>query len=263
VVLTCFRKRSTWRRLPYWSANLNGLRKALVAAGIIGVSGGFAFSAGLFMLLGFTGRVVDWHSITWSRVVARIAGMKLRATGGENVDLAKAFVLVANHRSHLDTNILFIGAPVPIRMLAKASLFKIPIFGWAMGLAGHVPVHRDKGATDMDQLAKDVDRLILGAGRSLCVFPEGTRQPAGEFGSYKKGAFIMAAKLGLPILPVSIEDSARILPAKTLVVEGGEVRIHFHPVIEVIGKTPDELCAETKRIVEEGCLKLREEKTPA
>ncbi|MDP8225742.1 MAG: lysophospholipid acyltransferase family protein [Candidatus Lernaella stagnicola] len=236
---------------------IQAIRNVLVITGIVLSTLVFAMSAVAFMLVGIKGRLIDRHATIWSRTVAWIAGMKLQAFGKQNVDPQRTYVVVVNHRSHLDTTVLYVQSPVPIRMLAKASLFKIPVLGWCMTLAGQVPVHRDEGKTDMVRLERDVDRLILEAGRSLCVFPEGTRQQPGEFGDYKMGAFIMAKEFDLPILPVSVEDTGKILPAKIVRFRKGEVKLRFHPPIAAEGKTVDELAAETKCVIEAGCLALR------
>ncbi len=236
---------------------MNAIRSWLTVVCIACSTGVFGTSAVVLMLLGITGRAIDWHATIWSRTVAWLAGMKMTVTGKRNVDPEKSYMMVVNHRSHLDSTALYVHSPVPIRMLAKAELFKVIVLGRAMKLAGHVPIHRDGGKTDMRRLKVDVKELILDEGRSLCVFPEGSRQRPGRFGDYKMGAFFMAKQFNLPILPVSIEGTGKVLPTKTLRFHTGEVRMRFHPVVAIEGKTPEELHVETKRIIEAGCLELR------
>ena len=189
-----------------------------------------------------TGRSIDWISENWSRGVAWAAGMKVEVQGLENVDPTQTYVVVSNHQSHMDTIALYCTSPVPLRMLAKASLFRIPIFGRAMARAGHIQVYRDKKTgTDFSKMLSQVEGLKKG-NRSIMVFAEGTRSLDGMVAPFKKGAFAIASHFELPILPVAICGTRDILPAKQVSFKGGKVKVIYYPAISV-----DESNMETVR----------------
>ncbi|NLH47026.1 MAG: 1-acyl-sn-glycerol-3-phosphate acyltransferase [Myxococcales bacterium] len=227
---------------------MNACRNTFALARIIWATLVWGDLALLAALLGFTGPVIDRVTRRWCRAVASAGGMRVAASGLDNVDARQNYVVVANHRSHLDTVALYLTCPVPLRMLAKVVLFKIPVFGWAMRLTGHIPVERERAGGQLEKIRPHLERLRA-AGRSLCVFPEGIRQRAGTLGDFKLGAFVIAVESGLPILPVSIEGTRRILPPKRLRFTPGEARVRFHPPFSPAGLTPDELRARVRKIL--------------
>ena len=198
-----------------------------------------------------SGRISDAIARAWAWAIARVCGLRVTAAGRERVDPRRTYVIVANHQSHLDTIALLLTCPAPMRMLAKKSLFRIPVMGWAMKRMGHVPVERDRATRgSLDRLRAAVEGLI-GRGQSVVVFAEGSRSPDGRVRAFKKGAFHLARTFDLPILPVAIDGTARVLPAWTLRFRGGTARVTYLPPIEPAGREVEDLLAETRaRIVE-------------
>jgi 1-acyl-sn-glycerol-3-phosphate acyltransferase len=171
-------------------------------------------TAHLFMFLARVG---------WARQVLWLGGVELTVVGLEHLDPKQPYIIVANHLSQLDIPILIAALPIPIRFLAKRSLFYIPLFGWALALARFVAVDRGstrKARRSIDRAAEKVRR-----GRTLAIFPEGTRSPDGVLHKFKSGAFVMGVKSGVPILPVAIAGSFEIVPKTTLAVQPGPVRV--------------------------------------
>lgn len=188
------------------------------------------------------GDAADRVARVWARAVAASMGLTLTAVGAERIDPSRSYVVVSNHQSHLDTIALVLSSPVPLRMLAKKSLFHIPVFGQAMRVVGHIPIDRRKGKTDFVALALHCERLRA-RGRSIMVFPEGTRQNDGTLHEFKSGAFRIATSLGLPVVPVAIRGTGSILPPHSLAVTPGHVRIEWLDPIPSEGADPDELMA--------------------
>jgi 1-acyl-sn-glycerol-3-phosphate acyltransferase len=161
----------------------------------------------------------------WAPQVLWLAGVEVTVRGLEHVDRARSYIVVANHLSQLDIPLLFAELPFPIRFLAKRSLFYIPVFGWSIALARFIPVDRSstrKARRSIDRAARRVRR-----GRSLVIFPEGTRSPDGALQTFKSGAFVMGVKSGVPILPVAIRGSYEIVPKSTLKVRPGPIELVF------------------------------------
>ncbi|MBN2718426.1 MAG: 1-acyl-sn-glycerol-3-phosphate acyltransferase [Deltaproteobacteria bacterium] len=176
-----------------------------------------------------TGRLYMWIAGNlWGKVVLGIGGIRLVVRGGEHLDAKQPYVICSNHASQMDIPAIFGGLRIPVRFMAKKSLFFIPIFGWSMWLARFIPVDRAssrKARASIENAAKKVKN-----GPSVLVFPEGTRSPDGQIKSFKSGAFVLAEKAGVPVLPVAIRGSYNVLPKDSLRPQKG--------VIEFIVGTP-------------------------
>jgi 1-acyl-sn-glycerol-3-phosphate acyltransferase len=197
-------------------------------------------------LLRFPPAWVDKIQRAWACAIKSAYGVRVRCKGAQHVRPGQCYLVVANHRSHFDLVALFSTFPASLRTMAKRSLFYIPLFGWAMAFGGHVPVDRTRPrrARESPEAEPDVDRTrpprrthasfeaaldALRRGRSILIFPEGTRNPRPEAGMlpFHSGAFRMAKEAGVPLLPVAILGGERVLPPRTLTATacGMEVRI--------------------------------------
>lgn len=176
-------------------------------------------------------RVCDARLDRWSRRLVEQARIRLEVTGREHVVAGESYVVMSNHQSHYDIPIVFQALRIPLRMVAKKELFEIPVMGRAMRYSGFVEVDRGRHARAVRSLASARERLQAD-GTSVWIAPEGTRSRTGALGSFKRGGFHLAIDAGLRVLPVSIDGSRRVLPAKGLHVSKGElVRVAVHPPV--------------------------------
>lgn len=166
----------------------------------------------------------------WSRWWLRAGGVRLEVRGQENVDPRRSYVVVANHRSDFDIMACFVAVPVPIRYLAKQELFRVPVLASAMRAIGIIEVDREAHASIHDQINRQAKDLVA-KGRSLMIYPEGTRSRDGSMRPFKKGAFTMAVAAGLPVLPVTIHGSRAAWPPVRLV-RGGTITVVIDDPIE-------------------------------
>ena len=135
-----------------------------------------------------------------------------RTAGNSNVPMQGALVVVANHGSHLDPPLLGHALGRPVAFMAKAELFRVPILGPIIRACGAYPVSR--GASDREAIRTATDRLL--EGWATGVFIDGTRQSNGRVNDPQAGAALLAARAGVPLLPVAIINSHRALgPGKT------------------------------------------------
>ena len=141
-----------------------------------------------------------------------------------------AYVYMANHSSLIDTPALFAYLPHPFRIMAKRELFYIPFMGWHLWTAGHFPIDRRNARRTVRSIRRVIDGVR--AGRSLAVFPEGTRTRDGQLQEFKSGAFKIALKAGVPIVPVAIRGTFTLLPRTTLAPKPGRVDVILSPPIE-------------------------------
>lgn len=150
----------------------------------------------------------------WSRNIVHYLGLRVDVHGRENIVPGEAFVVMSNHQSHFDIPVLFQALRIPLRMVAKTELFKIPFMSGAMRAAGFVEVDRKNRASAITTLSSARERLSHTV--SIWIAPEGTRSVTGKLGPFKKGGFHLALTSNMRILPVSIEGTRFALPAHGL-----------------------------------------------
>jgi 1-acyl-sn-glycerol-3-phosphate acyltransferase len=143
----------------------------------------------------------------------------------------EAFVVMANHQSFYDIPVVILAVPGRMTFVAKAELFRVPVFGRAMETAGIVKVDRKDRAQSVASLHSAVEQLKNG--RHIYIAPEGTRSASGQLGSFKSGGFRMALEAGARILPVAIDGTRHVLPPQKLVVQTGHrVVVTIRPPID-------------------------------
>ncbi len=170
----------------------------------------------------------------WSRVWIVVSGTHLEIEGQENVDPTRSYVVASNHLSTLDIMACFLAVKLPIRYLAKKELFRVPILAQGMRAVGIIEVDRSARSAVHAQVNRQANELIA-KGRSLIIYPEGTRPRNGVMKPFKKGAFTMAIASQLPVLPVSIHGTYEAMPPGTPWVCGGLVRVVVDPAISTEG----------------------------
>jgi len=167
----------------------------------------------------------------WAWLIIKTLGLKVEVKGLENLKNLKSFIIMANHQSHLDVASIMATFPHQLRFLAKKELVRIPVFGWAMFLQGHVVIEREKRESAFKTI--DLAAEKVKKGKKLVVFPEGTRSAGNSLLPFKKGGFVLAIKSGAPIVPVSIYGTHKILPKKSLHLgEGKIVKILVQPPVD-------------------------------
>lgn len=175
----------------------------------------------------------------WARsLVALNPYWGIAVSGLENIDKKRTYVLVANHQSLADIIIVYLTG-IQFKWVAKESLFKVPFVGWCLSLARHIKLERgDFGSI------KKVYRAAaqwLRSGMSVLFFPEGTRSNTGEMKDFQNGAFKLAIKEHVPILPISIKGTGNAIPKGTWLFQTKTPAIiTVLPPIESSGFTPAE-----------------------
>jgi 1-acyl-sn-glycerol-3-phosphate acyltransferase len=154
-------------------------------------------------------------------------GVRVIVNGFEHLPHG-ASIVMANHSSNLDPPVLIPLLPGRVVIYLKASLMKIPVLGYAMRLAGFIPVLRD-GSVESAKAASAAARQALEQGSCLVLFPEGTRSRDGSLLPFKRGPFFLAMESGAPVVPVSIVGATRLLPKGSKNLKYGTVTVTFHP----------------------------------
>jgi 1-acyl-sn-glycerol-3-phosphate acyltransferase len=159
-------------------------------------------------------------------VVFKLFGIKVKVEGAENIPKDRGFVIVANHMSFLDIPVFWpsIGNAA---FVAKAALWKAPVFGWVLDSIGCIPVHKNpRKNADMGKLIRDrIDHNY-----NIVIFPEGHRSADGKLLPFQNGIFKMAKENGLPLVPVTLVGTGKCLSKVKWAMNPGEVRIIIHPL---------------------------------
>jgi 1-acyl-sn-glycerol-3-phosphate acyltransferase len=167
----------------------------------------------------------------WARTIASASGVSVAVEGREFLEPGKPYIFAANHQSQFDILALqgFMG--VDFRWLAKKELFRVPVWGPAMRMAGYIPIDRSHGRQAIKSLDEAAQKIA--AGTSVIIFPEGTRSKDGSLLDFKAGAMVLAIKSRVDIVPVAISGTHAILPKGKLLVNPGKVLIRMGKPIEM------------------------------
>lgn len=200
----------------------------------------------VLMALGLN-RFARMLPVLWARINALSSLSRVKVSGRQHVDPHQSYVIVANHRSHFDILAVYGWLGIDFRWVMKQELRKVPALGIACEKLGHVFVDRsdsDKARASIEQVKAEIRE-----GTSIFFFPEGTRTEGVQMLPFKRGAFKLAKELGLPVLPITINGSGKVLPARSLNLMPGNVELIIHEPIPSADADEQELsCLARDRI---------------
>jgi 1-acyl-sn-glycerol-3-phosphate acyltransferase len=182
----------------------------------------------------------------WSRVLLRIAGVKLTIEGLEKIDPRGSYVFVSNHLSYMDTPVVLGHIPVQFRFLAKKGLFSIPFLGYHLKRAGHIPVPRENPRAAVKSM-NEAASIIRERGVSILIFPEGGRSLTG-LKDFKEGAAYIAIKSGAPVVPLALQGTLEVLPMGSLNVRPGRVTMKVADPVPTANLTVHDRGALTQQL---------------
>ena len=203
-----------------------------------------AVTAGLFDGSGRSGHALARF---WSLWLLRVARIRLAVTGLDQVPAAGPVIYMGNHQGNFDIGALTLAIPRRFSWVAKEELFRVPIFGSAMRRAGYIPLDRSDGRKALKSMKLAAERIA--AGSSVVIFPEGTRTKDGSLLPFKRGAFLLAAKAGVPIVPFTINGSMQINPRNRLELNPGTISVSFAVPIQAAGVPESELMGRVREAI--------------
>ncbi|MCB1315947.1 MAG: 1-acyl-sn-glycerol-3-phosphate acyltransferase [Leptospiraceae bacterium] len=189
----------------------------------------------------FWAGILTWLNPCWSVTVS----------GKEHIDRKQTYVIVSNHLSTVDIVAAF-RLFIHFKWVSKAEIFKIPFIGWNMYLNNYIKLRRGSNKGNA-QMMRETERALR-THNSVYIFPEGTRSNNGRVGKFRRGAFELAKRTGLPILPIVIEGSERALPKKGVALRGFH-RIKFEVLKPILPETfhdkdVDRLTTEVQALIQ-------------
>jgi 1-acyl-sn-glycerol-3-phosphate acyltransferase len=184
---------------------------------------------------------------------------RFRTSGVRIHDARRPYVAVCNHESMADIFLLS-HLPWEMKWLAKESLFRIPVMGWMMRLAGDIPVRRSTRASRVEALEQCRDRLSKRV--SVMIFPEGTRSPTGQLLPFHDGAFRLAIEAGLPILPLAVVGTRDAMPKGSIEFGRARAEVRALEPISTEGLTIKDVATLRERVralIQATCEEMRAE----
>jgi 1-acyl-sn-glycerol-3-phosphate acyltransferase len=193
----------------------------------------------LSVLFTFSGDSSAWMARKlWAPVILWAAGVKIEADPMPQLERGQPYVFMANHQSFFDVAAAYYAINHPFRYVAKKSLVYVPILGWYLLMSGHILIDRGNHRRALRSLHRAGEKIAKGI--SILIFPEGTRSPDGRIRGFKKGPFLLALLAQVPIVPVAIEGSRRVLAKGSTRVVPGTIRIRLGEPIPTKGLTMDD-----------------------
>ena len=199
----------------------------------------------------------------WARLILIVSRIKVTVEGLSNIDPDKSYIYMSNHQSNFDIPVMLAYLPVQFKWLAKAELFKIPVFGRGMRGAGYISIDRSNRKAAVQSLKEAASKIQNGA--SVLIFPEGTRSLDGKIRPFKKGGFVLAVESGVPVVPMAIQGTFPIMPKNRILIKPGPVVLEIKEPIDTAGftrKTKDVLLEKVRDTICETFEELEKGATP-
>ncbi|MDJ0787122.1 MAG: lysophospholipid acyltransferase family protein [Myxococcota bacterium] len=192
------------------------------------------------------GAITCWIGRQWIHWIVVTCGVKIVATGLENLDPDKPAVYMNNHQSLFDICALVETLPVNYRFVAKRELAWIPFFGWALAMTVGVMIDRSNRTASIASLRAAAQQIRDGA--NVIIFPEGTRGSGEELAPFKSGGFHLAIEAQVPVVPVTISGSQHVMPRDSFRAEPGAIKIHYGVPVPTVGLVAADRAALSDRV---------------
>jgi 1-acyl-sn-glycerol-3-phosphate acyltransferase len=186
----------------------------------------------------------------WAQSILFVSRVSVQVRGLSKIDPSQSYIYMANHQSNFDIPVLLGCLRVQFRWLAKAELFKIPVFGRGMKGCGYISIDRSDRKSAFKSLREAA--CTIRDGTSVLIFPEGTRSQDGKIRPFKKGGFVLAVDSGVPIVPVVIHGTWSIMPRNRWRIEPAGVVLEVKQPIattDYTRRTKDDLLAKVRQSI--------------
>ena len=208
-----------------------------LAMGVLALPGG---------LFDRDGRRLHWFSRTWSWLIMKTILSPVKVTGLDKIDTAKPHVYAVNHASALDIPVLYVNLPFQFRIVFKKELLAYPIVGWQLKRSGQVCIDQQKPTNSIAAIRSAVKSLK--AGMPLVIYPEGGRTADGEIKPFLPGAFFLAIKAQVDIVPVALVGTYELLPMNTYHIKCRPLEMRVGEPISTAGLTMRDMEAVSAKV---------------
>ena len=207
------------------------------------VLGIVAVPAGLFDR---GGRLLHWVSCVWSWLIMKTILSPVKVSGLDKIDISKPHVYAVNHASALDIPVVYVYLPFQFRIAFKKELLSYPVVGWHLKRSGQVCIDQQNPAHSISSIRAALKGLK--AGLPLVIYPEGGRTPDGEIKPFLPGAFFLAIKAQVDIVPVALVGTYELLPMDTYHIKSRPLELRVGQPISTAGLTIRDLDAVSQKV---------------
>ncbi len=193
-----------------------------------------------------SGRRLHWFSRTWSWLIMKTILSPVKVTGLDRIDTSKPLVYAANHSSALDIPVLYVNLPFQFRIAFKKELLAYPVVGWQLKRSGQICIDQQNPSHSISSIRAALKGLK--AGIPLVIFPEGGRSPDGEIKPFLPGAFFLALKAQVDIVPVALVGTYELLPMDTFHIKCRPLEMRVGEPISTAGLTMRDLEALSAKV---------------
>jgi 1-acyl-sn-glycerol-3-phosphate acyltransferase len=193
-----------------------------------------------------SGRRLHWFSRAWSWCIMKTIMSPVKVAGLDKIDTTKPHVYAVNHASAMDIPVLYVYLPFQFRIVFKKELLAYPIVGWQLKRSGQVCIDQQKPANSIAAIRSAVKSLK--AGMPLVIYPEGGRTPDGEIKPFLPGAFFLALKAQVDIVPVALIGTYELLPMDTYHIKCRPLEMRVGEPISTAGLTMRDLEAVSAKV---------------
>ena len=201
-------------------------------------------------MLSRTGNLAFSISKLWAYTMLAVSFVRMEIKNKNKILKGTPYIIISNHQSHYDIITLVTTLGIQFRWIIKKEILKFPIFGYALYASRNIFIDRSNTARAIESINKGIDRLPKGV--SVMVFAEGTRSPDGQIHEFKKGGFVTAVRRKIPILPVTVNGSRRVMRKGSFTLKPGKIQIVIGDPIDTSGYTTDtvqELIDKTRQTI--------------
>ena len=201
-------------------------------------------------MLSRTGNLAFSISKIWAYTMIAASFVRTEIKNKNKILKGTPYIIISNHQSHYDIITLVTTLGIQFRWIIKKEILKLPIFGYALYASRNIFIDRSNTTSAIESINKGFDRLPNGV--SVMVFAEGTRSPDGQIHEFKKGGFITAVRLKIPILPVTINGSRRVMRKGSFTLKPGKIQVVIGDPIDTSSYTTDtvqELIGKTRQAI--------------
>jgi len=184
-------------------------------------------------LFGEKSRILHSFARFWSWLIMKTIHSPVKVTGLEKIDTSKPHVYAVTHASALDIPVLYVYLPFQFRILFKKELLSYPIIGWHLRRSGQVCIDQQKPTRSIAHIRSAVKSLQ--AGMPLVIFPEGGRTPDGEIKPFMPGAFYLAIKAQVDVVPIALIGTYELLPMNTYHIKSRPLEMRVGQPISTAG----------------------------
>ena len=192
------------------------------------------------------GRRLHWFSRAWSWLIMKTILAPVKVTGLDKIDTTKPHVYAVNHASAMDIPVLYVYLPFQFRIVFKKELLAYPVVGWQLKRSGQVCIDQQKPTNSIAAIRSAVKSLK--AGMPLVIYPEGGRTPDGEIKPFLPGAFFLAIKAQVDIVPVALVGTYELLPMDTYHIKCRPLEMRVGEPIPTTGLTMRDLEAVSAKV---------------